>query len=157
MFISRRKFLQAGAVMAIAAGVPLTTDLVATKGQSSSAPQPSSPGEAAPASPAVKSDTPSLYTKAAFTAYLNTSFRIRSKSTRAVEVKLVTIKDAGPIPDRMMAGKECFSLQFRGPLKLQQDVYTIEHAALGKFDLLLVPVGKDKKGMYYEALINRLN
>lgn len=153
--ISRRKFLQAGTVVALAAGVPLKSAVV-VPGKRSSAPQTSAPGVTATASPATKTEALPFYTKASFAAYLNSAFVIRSKRTRAVEVKLIKVSDAGPVPDRQIAGKECFSLTFLGHQKLQQDVYAFEHAALGKFDLLLVPVGKDKKGLYYEALINRL-
>jgi hypothetical protein len=160
MLISRRKFLQAGAVAAFAVGVPLKTGIVMT-GKRSSDPQPAYPN-GAQASPTVKSDpvksgTLASYTKATFAAYVNSLFLIKSKHTRAIEVKLIEVNDAGPVPDQQVAGRECFSLIFSGPKKLRQDVYTIDHAALGKFDLLLVPVGKDKKGSYYEALINRLN
>jgi hypothetical protein len=156
MFISRRKFLQAGTVIALAAGVPLKTAVVMTKGNSSSAPQGAAPTVAAPV-PVAKTGTLASYTKASFAAQLNTMFSIRSKRARITQVKLIEVKNAGPTPDRDVPGKECFALLFRGPHRLLQDVYTIEHAALGKFDLLLVPVGKDKKSTYYEALINRLN
>jgi hypothetical protein len=156
MVISRRKFLQAGTVIALAAGVPLKTAIV-VPGKRSSAPQSSAPSGTATAPPATKSDTLAYFSKASFAAYLNSAFVIKSKRSRAVEVKLVEVNDAGPVPDRQLAGKECFSLVFLGRQMLRQDVYTIEHAALGKFDLLLVPIGKDKKGSYFEALINRLN
>ena len=155
--ISRRKFIQAGTVIAIAAGVPLKTAMV-VPGKRSSAPQTGSPGvTTATAPPATKSDTFSFYTKASFAAHLNSPFIIKSKRSRAAEIKLIKVSDAGPVPDRPSAGRECFALLFVGHQTFQQDVYTFEHASLGKFDLLLVPVGKDKKGSYYEALINRLN
>jgi hypothetical protein len=163
MAISRRKFLRAGTMVAIAAGIPIKTGSLLTERQrTNGAPQSNSPNAVrttptAKADTGVKPDGLSSYTKATFAAYLNSSFLIKSQRTRAVEVKLIEVNDAGPVPDRRVEGKECFSLIFRGPQRLQQDVYTIEHAALGKFSLLLVPVGKDHKVSYYEALINRLN
>ena len=58
------------------------------------------------------------------------------------------------------AGKEGFSLLFRGPKEttLKQDTYLIEHEQLGMFSFLIVPVGtKDKRAPRYEAVINRLH
>ncbi|HEX8144748.1 MAG TPA: twin-arginine translocation signal domain-containing protein [Pyrinomonadaceae bacterium] len=160
MFISRRKFLQAGTVIAVAAGVPLKTAVVVT-GKRNAPPQSSSPVGAQASTPVktntLNHDSLASYTKATFAAHLNSSFVIKSKRARAVEVKLVEINDAGPVPDQQLSGKECFSLVFRTSQRLRQDVYEIEHATLGKFELLLVPVGKDRKGSYYEALINRLH
>lgn len=47
-----------------------------------------------------------------------------------------------------------FSLIFRAApdARLPQRMYRIEHATLGTMDLLLVPVGADEKGRYYEAI-----
>jgi hypothetical protein len=58
------------------------------------------------------------------------------------------------------AGKEGFSLLFRGPKEttLKQDTYLIEHEQLGMFSFLVVPVGtKDARAPHYEAVINRLH
>ncbi|HEY6186183.1 MAG TPA: hypothetical protein VIW80_00785 [Pyrinomonadaceae bacterium] len=158
MFISRRKFIQAGSVIALAAGFPLKNALTATE-ERTGAPQ-SNPAKGiagasteAPARPLV------FLSQGTFAPYLNTAFMIQSKHMKAVEVKLVQVNSTGPIPDRPAPGKECFSLVFRGQQNISQDVYTFQHPALGKFDLLLVPVGKEKrgKGLLYEAVINRLN
>ena len=35
-------------------------------------------------------------------------------------------------------------------------MYDLQHPSLGKFALLLVPIGKDAQGLYYEAVFNRL-
>jgi hypothetical protein len=48
-------------------------------------------------------------------------------------------------------------LKFRGAETLRQNTYRIEHEVLGRFELFLVPAGKNKKGVYYQAVINRLN
>ncbi len=37
---------------------------------------------------------------------------------------------------------------------LPQKIYRIEHGALGALDIFLVPVGKDKSGVSYEAVFN---
>jgi hypothetical protein len=160
MVISRRKFLQAGTVVALAAGFPLKSALTASGQRASAASSSSSPAKGvvgaaieAPARPLV------FLSKATFAPYLNTAFVIQAKRMKAVEVKLVQVNDAGPVPDRQVPGKECFALVFSGQQRLSQDVYSFKHPALGKFDLLLVPVGKVKKGkgLFYEAVINRLN
>lgn len=157
MAISRRKFLQAGTVIALAAGVPLKAAITSTRTQPEASAQANTDrGVAAPGASAAAAPLP-FYAKATFTAQLNSSFLIHSKGSKTVEATLVQVKSMGPSPDKQAAGRECFALVFNGGVKLPQDVYSLEHAALGKFSLLLVPNGKDKKGWYYEALINRLN
>ena len=95
-------------------------------------------------------------TKATFEPYVNTVFRI-SDGTKVVRSTLVSVADIGPVPDRKQAGKECFVIKFKGTRPLAQNTYRIEHVALGNFELFLVPAGKDRKGSYYQAVINRLN
>jgi len=59
-----------------------------------------------------------------------------------------------------MAGSgECFSLIFTGPADnaLKHGVYTVEHFALGTFDLM-VTRGITRKGtVRYEAIVNRMS
>jgi hypothetical protein len=160
MVMSRRKFLQAGSVVALVAGFPLKAAFTATGQQTSAAEPPSSSNkEVAGAATKAKTNSLTFMTKATFDPLLNTAFVIQSRRTRPVEVTLVQVNSTGPTPDQHVAGKECFALVFRGQQRLPQDVYSIQHPALGKFDLLIVPVGKDKKGknLFYEAVINRLN
>jgi len=49
---------------------------------------------------------------------------------------------------------ESFALTFRGPVQpaLPQDTYEFDHPALGRFALLIVPIGIDAEGRYYEAV-----
>jgi hypothetical protein len=70
-----------------------------------------------------------------------------------VEVELIELADGRSSP-----GHEVFSLLFRGPGKplLAQRLYPFEHDAIGMFDLFIVPVGRDERGIYYEAVFNRL-
>ncbi len=51
-----------------------------------------------------------------------------------------------------------FSLLFRAPLDapLEQRIYSVAHAELGRFDLFLVPVARDAAGVQYQAVFNRL-
>lgn len=158
MFISRRKFIMAGSAVALAAGFPLKNAMTSANQRSSDSPPPQSTAkEAAKTSTEKRKATLVDFTKATFAAQVNTTFRIQSKTAKPTDVKLIEVKSVGPIPDQQRSGRECFSLLFTGQPRLRQDTYTIDHAELGKFALLLVPVGKDKKGSYYEAVINRLN
>jgi hypothetical protein len=49
-----------------------------------------------------------------------------------------------------------FSLVFRGPLSpvLPQRIWPLEHAAFGRLEIFLVPIGPDAEGMRYEAVFN---
>ena len=163
MVISRRKFLQAGSVIALAAGFPLKNALTASGQRTSTAAAAAAPPSTAKGVVGASTGTSArpvvFLSKATFTPHVNTAFVIQTRSVRPVEVKLVQVNSTGPVPDRQVPGKECFSLVFSGQQRLSQDVYKFQHPALGKFDLLLVPIGKEKKGkgQLYEAVINRLN
>ena len=100
---------------------------------------------------------PINFTKATFAPYVGTVFRIFSNPSKALSTTLVSIEDIGPVPDAENVGRECFLLTFRGTETLLQNTYRIEHQALGQFELFLVPGGKNKKNVYYQAVINRLN
>jgi Domain of unknown function (DUF6916) len=87
-----------------------------------------------------------------FSEHLNTKFRAHA-GDKIVELELAEATDLGS-----NAKQEQFSLVFRGPLDtaLDQMIYKIEHDALGSFDLLVVPIGKDEGGRDYEVIFNRL-
>ena len=136
---SRREFLKRGTLGALAAGVPLGLSLKAV-GMTT-------------ATPAAGMGL------AAFKAQLGTTFTINDKAGK-VKTKLVDVTSFAS-RKQVAAGKEGFSLLFHGPkdLMLQQNTYLIEHEELGMFSFLIVPVlqAKDRRGPYYEAVINRLN
>ena len=95
---------------------------------------------------------------AAFKSQLGTSFMINHEAAK-VKVKLVDVTNLAS-RKQTAAGKEGFSLLFRGPQEniLKQNTYLIEHAQLGMLSFLIVPVGtRDTRSPYYEAIINRLN
>lgn len=147
MSISRRKFLQAGTIVAISAGIPIK---VLASG-SASANSKIFPGLAA-------SITRSSMDSETFSRYVNTQFTLRRGQTEAkftlLEVRHWTSCGSKRSPD----GKECFSLIFEkdaGHERLPQDTYTAVHSALGEFPLFVVPAGKSQKK--YEALFNRLH
>jgi len=148
MATSRRKFIKAGAIGALFAGIPLK----ATAREFF---------EPAAGALITNNGTVEILDMRAFEQHLNSEFRIHHDNSKITSVKLVEVKDlrsrsantGGTNP------KECFSALFRGARRpdLRQNTYAIEHGSLGKFSLLLVPVGMSKNEQYYEAIFNRLH
>jgi hypothetical protein len=139
MSSSRREFLKRGTFMALAAGAPLTLT------------------EKAFGIGTTKSTAAGL-NLAAFKSQLGSSFVIKNDASK-VKITLVDVTNFAS-RKQTAAGKEGFSLLFRGPQEsdLKQDTYLIEHEQLGMFSFLIVPVGtKDTRAAHYEAVINRLH
>lgn len=92
-------------------------------------------------------------TRESFAENLNTRFRMIPAGAAAVDVELVEV-NAG----RSTPRQEQFSLLFQASpdVVLQQGVFRLEHDKMGAFDVFLVPVRKDERGFYYEAVFNRL-
>ena len=84
---------------------------------------------------------------------LNSKFSMLLPTAEAIELELVNVIEHVSAP-----GQEQFSAIFRGPLNAPQaqGIYQLEHAQLGTFGIFLVPVGRDQKGIEYEALFNRI-
>ena len=145
MATSRRNFLKTGTMGLLCAGVPAVFAKVAVG-------NPIATG-------GVPGRTAFSFTRDTFTPHVNTTFRIQTGS-RAVNVRLTKITDLKSIsrtPARF-AGKESFSLVFNDLNRTQfltQDTYVIEHKALGRFSMFLVPVGKSTNRQY-EAIIIRV-
>ena len=137
MSSSRRDFLKRGTFVALAAGVPL-----ALTGKASG----------------MGTSKVAGLSMASFKSQLGTSFSINHQASK-VKIKLVEVTNFAS-RKQTAAGKEGFSLLFRGPQEetLKQDTYLIEHDELGMFSFLIVPVGtKDTSAPHYEAVINRLH
>ena len=154
MVVSRRSFMKKGSLLVLATGVSLG-EAKSIFGRDSHAGS-LSPQEPLPA-PKVDNATSLVFAKSTFEPYVETVFRITSKRTTPVKSTLTSVADIGPVPDQKVPGRECFVIKFRGARALPQDRYQLEHEALGKFELFLVPAGKNRKGFYYQAVINRLN
>jgi hypothetical protein len=137
---SRRDFLKRGAVVAVAAGVPLSlTDRASALGLTAT------------------KDKKSDLSLEAFQSQLNSSFLIHNEGSK-VEVKLVNVTNHAS-RTQTLKGKEGFSLIFQGSQEspLEQKTFVIEHKKLGLFSFLLVPVNlKNKSIQHYEAVVNRL-
>ena len=147
MSLSRRKFLRAGTLVAISAGIPLKTLVASTISQSSSFLPTDNQLNAAP-----------YLNRESFSRHLNTKFSFAHKDLQGVSVKLIEVNDL--ITNTITtSGKECFAVVFRGPRNapLRQETYAVTHQSLGKFDMLVVPIASHLEGVYYEAIFNRLH
>jgi hypothetical protein len=149
MSISRRFFLKTGSLVAVAAGFPL-------KALAGEAGRETGSNANSVLSRRIELEAARL-NSAAFTRCLNTQFRIHRRNADAVVLKLDEVshwqKTSAP------TDRECFSALFSGPDRapLNQDTYEVEHHSLGKFQVLLVPIGRNKQGLRYEAVFNRLH
>jgi len=92
-------------------------------------------------------------TEEEFSKHLNTKFRIAGE--QPLELELTEVKGYLSKPNEE-SGMERFSAFFYGPgdRYLRQRVYTLEHEAMGAFELFLVPIARDEKGFRYEAVFN---
>jgi uncharacterized protein DUF6916 len=154
MVVSRRGFLKRGSLLVLGAGTSLGfVNPVFGRDTYSEYQRSKQEGLSPKGNQPVRFN----FTKATFLPYVDTVFRIYPDSSKFLKTKLVSVGDIGPVPDQKKAGRECFVLKFRGTELLQQNTYRIEHEVLGRFQLFLVPAGKNKKGVYYNAVINRLN
>ncbi len=134
---SRREFLKRGMFGALAAGAPLAFVEKAS---------------------GMGTSTTAGLNLASFESQLGTDFLINHETSK-VKIKLVDVTSFAS-RKQTAAGKEGFSLLFRGPKEttLNQDTYLIEHDELGMFSFLVVPVGiKNTRAPRYEAVINRLH
>jgi hypothetical protein len=155
MNATRRKFLRAGAVSALFAGLTLSpSKLVFGQKKPKSAPPPVLPD----GNPVFHFSTDT------FAPYVGSEFRLATGSGRgrSVGARLEEVSDLQKdMRDRRVATHEgeCFSLTFRAPAPKrapQQDIYRVEHAALGRFSLFLVPGPARGGSVTYEAVINRI-
>ena len=108
---------------------------------------------------AASGDPLSRLTWDSFYPYITTKFVFRDSKGSAVDLQLTEMADTSPKGFKATKrGEECFSLTFSGSARtpLVQDVYTVEHFALGSFSLLITVAGRTRKNSTYEAVINRI-
>jgi hypothetical protein len=92
-------------------------------------------------------------------AQVNSRFLVRDAdgSVQALELAEAKLTSRnGRFTDDLVA--ESFSLFFRGDATrpLGQSTYAFEHSRIGRFEMFIVPVGReDWSGCYYEAIFNR--
>ncbi len=159
MNVTRRKFLRAGSVCALAAGFGFNPSQLVF-GQL----RRNTPGHKGFDIPYdAKTDRVYYFNRETFAPHVGTDFRFFQKGARkgfGLRLEEVFDNQARLKSRRLKAHDgECFSLYFRGPASkdLPQATYRLEHAALGTFSLFLVPGRPDESGVVvYEAVINHL-
>ncbi|MEL7059701.1 MAG: hypothetical protein AAGN46_06705 [Acidobacteriota bacterium] len=98
---------------------------------------------------------PSFLSADGMKPHLNDRFRLRGAlEGEDLDLDLVAVETVD-LPSPRPDGPP-FTLLFRGPMgaAIEQQIYTLEHATLGAFDLFLVCVGPDPDDgqMRYEAI-----
>lgn len=105
-------------------------------------------------------------TSADFLPYLHQTFRLYPQgditggehevSGESLECELIEVSELGRAPDGTAPDdrRRSFSLVFRGPFLLPQRIYTLEHEALGRLALFLVPIGAFQGYIHYQAVFN---
>jgi hypothetical protein len=89
----------------------------------------------------------------AFAEHLHTRFEIQLNGREAAPVELVDVAERHDSPKLEQFSVVFFSGDGR---PLPQAIYQLEHPALGRIELFLVPIGpRDGKGMEYQAVFNR--
>lgn len=92
-------------------------------------------------------------TRDRFAEQLNTDFLIRFTPEASMAAELVEVSEL-----RQKGKQESYSLVFRAPLDapVLQQMFAVEHPELGVFELFLVPIGKNDRGVEFEAVFNQL-
>jgi hypothetical protein len=156
---SRRDFIKKSAMAVVAAGIPIElSEVVFAR---------SGNGAAGFAVPVESLNDPLMYLKrSSFEPYANSIFRVRT-SHYSANLNLIQISSGYQHSQAFKAKKasttvvreseERFALLFKSTDSIPQEVYNLDHAALGKFRMLIVPVvNRDRRAYYYEAVINRI-
>jgi hypothetical protein len=89
-----------------------------------------------------------------FGPYVNSTFSLKlGETTVDLALTEATRQMVRPFPGMM---REPFSLIFRSSSQvvLPQRMYPLAHAAMGKIDIFLVPIGRDMHGVVYQAIYN---
>lgn len=92
------------------------------------------------------------FTVRTFSGHLGSTFRVYADASNPLDVELISATELG---EEAKQGRP-FSIVFRGSgdVVLTQRIYRMEHAEVGGFELFLVPIGPDEKGLRYEAVFN---
>ena len=93
-----------------------------------------------------------------FQPRIGETFRIRPRPEHELEAELIEARaldgGASRAPSETSRRRTPFSLSFRTSLTapLPQSIYEVAHDELGMYEIFLVPVGPDGKGMVYQAI-----
>lgn len=94
-----------------------------------------------------------------FLPYVGTGFAFTDGGGRSVALNLADIVEYRTPRSKAAADKLSFTLIFRGPSRkgLPEGTYSVEHFALGKFDLFIAPGATSGKQQAYRAVVNRVS
>ncbi len=69
---------------------------------------------------------------------------------------VLTLGEVRPLGQAAPGRRDGFALELRGPTRpvLDQGTHDLTHTALGRLTIFLVPVGRDERGIAYEAVFN---
>jgi len=158
--VSRRRFLVAGTMAGLSAGLLFDSATVFAgqqpRGAGNTAYGRNLPDEA-------KRDPVYNLTRSRFTPHLGDQFSVLTDDAQTISLNLFQINDLNSLPvsrgrDERSDKELSFSLIFFGPLDqpMKQQVCAFKHKAFDQFKLLIVPVGSDDNVRFYEAVFNRL-
>ena len=90
-------------------------------------------------------------TKDTFQPVQGEVFNLVLRPGEIIPLELTAVRGTGL---QGLASREQFSLHFKGPAApaLPQQIYRLEHPALGALEIFLVPIRRDGEGMTYEAV-----
>jgi hypothetical protein len=95
-----------------------------------------------------------------FAGLVNADFHAWIDAQHSAPLKLAEITPRQVIATGGTKGVsyESFALLFLGAAEqvLPQQIYGLESATLGRFEVFLVPIGRDAHGTQYQAAFNRL-
>jgi hypothetical protein len=88
-----------------------------------------------------------------YAACVNMDFIVDLSPEQKVTMKLSEVTE---LKERF--SQQTFSLIFHAPetTPIEQGQFTVHNEKLGDIDLFMVPIGKDKRGVMFQSLFNRL-
>jgi len=95
-----------------------------------------------------------LLTFESFSPHVNSTFALGvGESSIDLTLTDATKQQMRPFPGMM---REPFALIFRSgtPVVLPQRIYPFKHDEMGRFDIFIVPIGRDVQGVVYQAVFN---
>ena len=158
MSFTRRKFIVSGAAAALVAGVAMGAGTPAFGQGAKKKSDPTQDFQL----PFDAQNTPAFFFKReTFQPYVGGLFTIRA-GAHSIEATHKEVRDCTPSPKgaALTKGKprqtDCFALVFQttGELTDLTTIYTVEHGALGKFNLFMTSRSPARGTYIYEAVVN---
>jgi hypothetical protein len=94
-----------------------------------------------------------------FRGQIGEAFRLRPEGVAPFDLVLESVTEipvSGWRPEEVAERRKPFSLVLLGPptFVLPQAIYSFEHDQLGTFEMFIVPIGRDARGVSYEAVFS---